>query len=271
MNNLLKRSLTGLVFVIVVVGAIVINKWFFLILFLGIIVLGMNEFYNLVSKKNISAQKISGIIIGVSVFVSNYFYAQTVVDYKIFFVLILLIVSVFIIELYRKKENPFLNIAYTIIAVVYIAIPFSLVNYIVFLNSSIIYNFHLLLGFLLLTWLYDSFAYVFGVSFGKHRLFERISPKKSWEGFFGGMLMSILSAYLISIIFKDIEFVQWLIVSLIASIFGTFGDLTESMLKRSVNIKDSGNILPGHGGILDRFDAVLLSLPIFFIYLQLIS
>ncbi len=271
MNNLIKRSLTGLVFVVVVVGAIAINKWLFLILFLGIIVLGMNEFYNLVSQKNINVQRINGIIIGVSVFISNYFYAQSLIGSKIFLVVIFLVVSVFIIELYRKKEKPFINIAYTIIAVLYIAVPFSLVNYIVFLNSSTIYNSHLLLGFLFLTWSYDSFAYVFGVSFGRHRLFERISPKKSWEGFLGGVLLSLLTAYIISLFFKDLEFRQWIFVSIIASIIGTFGDLTESMLKRSENVKDAGNILPGHGGILDRFDAVLLSLPIYFIYLQLIS
>ncbi|MEA3316396.1 MAG: phosphatidate cytidylyltransferase [Bacteroidota bacterium] len=271
MNNLIKRSLTGLIFVVVVVGAIALSKYSFFILFLGLIVLGMNEFFNLIVNNDNKFQKILGIILASIVFISNYIYAQEIVDSRIFLIIIVLVIMVFIVELYLQKELPFSNIANTIIAVLYIAVPFSLINYMVFRNSNIEYNSHLILGFLFLTWSYDSFAYLFGVSFGKHRLFERISPKKSWEGFIGGIILSIFTAYIVSLFFQDLQFVQWVIVSLIASIGGTFGDLTESMLKRSVNIKDSGNILPGHGGILDRFDAVLVSLPLFYVYLQLLN
>ncbi len=157
MNNIIKRILTGLVFVIIVVGAIVVNKWLFLFLFLGIIGLGMNEFYNLISQKNINTQKIFGISIGAAVFAFSYYYVQNLINNKIFLLLILFVLGVFVAELYRKKENPFTNIAFTIMAILYIAVPFTLVNYIVFANSPINYNPNLLLGFLFLIWSYDSF------------------------------------------------------------------------------------------------------------------
>jgi len=119
--------------------------------------------------------------------------------------------------------------------------------------------------------MYDTSAYIFGISFGKHRLFERISPKKSWEGFIGGTICSLGFAYLLSIFFMNISLVDWIAITLIIIVFGTFGDLVESLFKRSINCKDSGKILPGHGGILDRFDAVLISAPIVFTYFVIIN
>jgi phosphatidate cytidylyltransferase len=109
------------------------------------------------------------------------------------------------------------------------------------------------------------------MTFGKHRLFERISPKKSWEGSIGGAIIACLSAYIISLFFKELTTIQWLILAPIVIFSATYGDLAESLFKRSINIKDSGDILPGHGGILDRFDSVFLSAPIIFVYLQLIN
>lgn len=120
-------------------------------------------------------------------------------------------------------------------------------------------------------WANDTGAYLFGVKLGKHRLFERHSPKKSWEGFIGGIFTSVLVGYIISYYFTDYAFYHWLIMAFIISCFGTLGDLVESMFKRSIEIKDSGKILPGHGGLLDRFDGLLLSAPVIFVYLYLIT
>ncbi|GAI59219.1 unnamed protein product, partial [marine sediment metagenome] len=128
----------------------------------------------------------------------------------------------------------------------------------------------ILLGFFILFWVSDTAAYLFGVSFGKHRLFKRISPRKSWEGLLGGAFIALITAYLLSLYFKDLRLPDWIIIAFIVVIIGTFGDLVESMYKRSLGLKDSGRILPGHGGILDRFDGVLLASPIVFTYLQLI-
>lgn len=117
-------------------------------------------------------------------------------------------------------------------------------------------------------WINDTGAYIIGVSFGKHRLFERVSPKKSWEGFFGGALAALAAGYVFSVFIPDLTLVQWLLFSQIVVVFGTFGDLIESLLKRTIGTKDSGNILPGHGGFLDRFDSMLLAAPVIFIYLS---
>jgi phosphatidate cytidylyltransferase len=130
-------------------------------------------------------------------------------------------------------------------------------------------HYGIVLGFFLLIWLNDTGAYFIGSLIGKHKLFERISPGKTWEGSAGGTLFALLTAWGLSYIFPQIDRTHWLILAIITVVTGTLGDLVESMLKRSLGIKDSGNILPGHGGMLDRFDAVLLSAPFVFVYLAL--
>ncbi|MEA3446707.1 MAG: phosphatidate cytidylyltransferase, partial [Bacteroidota bacterium] len=188
------------------------------------------------------------------------------------FLLILLPLSllIFVIELYRKHSHPFSNIAITLLGPAYIFLPFALFSGLVFFNENTNYNPDILLGLFILIWIYDSGAYIFGVSFGKHRLFERISPKKSWEGLIGGVVSALLVAWLISGWLVTITLTDWFAITIIVIVAGTYGDLAESMLKRSLGVKDSGNIMPGHGGILDRFDAVLLASPLVFTYLELI-
>jgi phosphatidate cytidylyltransferase len=128
-----------------------------------------------------------------------------------------------------------------------------------------------MLGFLLILWLNDTGAYLIGSWIGKHKLFERISPKKTWEGSMGGAFMALLTSWGMALLVKGIPLWQWISIGLIIVIFGTLGDLVESMLKRSLGIKDSGTILPGHGGILDRFDALLLAVPFVFVFLAIFS
>lgn len=268
MSNLVQRTITGLVFLVVVVGAISLGKVSFFILLELIIIGAMYEFYTLAEKKKYKPLKIYGIIIGTIVFAANYLFINEIIDSRIFLMIIPIVISIFIIELYRKSENVFVNIGFTLLGILYIAVPLSFANYIVIINHT--YNSHLLLGFLFLMWSYDTLAYVFGVSFGKHRLFERISPKKSWEGFIGGAISSIGIAFIISLFFSELSFLHWALMSVMVSVFGTYGDLVESSFKRNIDEKDSGNLLPGHGGILDRFDAVLFTLPIFYVYLQFI-
>jgi phosphatidate cytidylyltransferase len=139
-------------------------------------------------------------------------------------------------------------------------------------NSTTIecsYTYEILLIYFLLIWANDTGAYLFGVSIGKHKIFPRISPKKSWEGFFGGLFFTAIVAWAISLYFHNITFAHWLVIGLLSAIIGVFGDLVESMLKRSIDVKDSGKFLPGHGGVLDRFDSVFLSAPIVFAYLKI--
>jgi phosphatidate cytidylyltransferase len=178
---------------------------------------------------------------------------------------------IFLIELYRKLPNPFTNIAFTFFGLMYIAIPFSLLNY--FPNPNLMpetYHPELLLGFFFLVWMNETGAYLVGSAIGKHRLFERISPKKTWEGTLGGGVLSMLTGLLISRYFIQIGTLDWLVISLIVVIFTSYGDLFESMFKRSINAKDSGRLLPGHGGILDRFDGVIMAAPFVFVYLIIV-
>lgn len=268
MSNLVQRTVTGIVFLAVVIGAMVFNKISFFILFELIVIGAMYEFYTLAEKKKFNPQKVYGIVIGAGLFAANYFYVNNLFDVKCFLLFIPIVVSVFIIGLYRKSEYVFVDVGFTLLGVLYIAVPFSFANYIVLQDKA--YDFQLLIGFFILMWSFDSLAYVFGVSFGKHRLFERISPKKSWEGFIGGLISNIGMAYLISLLFQNLTFVQWAGLSVLISVFGTYGDLVESSFKRNIDEKDSGSLLPGHGGVLDRFDAVLFTLPLFYVYLQLL-
>jgi phosphatidate cytidylyltransferase len=175
----------------------------------------------------------------------------------------------FVIELFRKQEQPFTNIAYSVLGVVWIVLPFSLVNRISFMHAD---GKFILLAIFIFVWVYDTFAYCIGTVWGRHRLAERISPKKSWEGTAGSALITMGLTFFMPKIFVDFPFTdsQWMIFAAIIVVAATMGDLTESLFKRQLLVKDSGNILPGHGGVLDRFDSILFVIPFIIIYLILI-
>jgi len=172
------------------------------------------------------------------------------------------------IKLYKKFERkPFTNIAFTFLGIFYVAVPFALLNIAVF-DDNRAYNFEIMMGCLFILWASDTGAYFAGTFLGKRKLFERISPKKSWEGFFGGALLALIFAYGLSIYLHTLSVFQWMVVAIIIIVGGTFGDLVESLLKRSIEIKDSGNSIPGHGGFLDRFDGLFISAPFIVAYLE---
>jgi len=271
LSNFLLRTISGTLFVISIIGSLIIGKITFLVVFGGILALSMFEFYQLSLKARIKPQIFLGILIGLMLFIGTYLYASGVLEGLYFTGFIPIIMSIFIIELYRNHRRPFHNIAYTYLGILYIAIPISLFNFIVFGSSSTNYMFsyEILLSYFLLIWANDTGAYLFGVSIGKHRIFPRISPKKSWEGFFGGLIFTTIVALAISRYFHNITFAHWLMIGLISAIIGVFGDLVESMFKRSLEVKDSGKFLPGHGGVLDRFDSVFISAPIVYAYLKI--
>ncbi len=267
MNNFVQRTITGIVFVAVVVSAIVTNQIFFSSLFFIITILGLYEFYKLwrIGGKELSMYL--GIALGGLTYIGLVAVSIHVIEAELLLLLIPLVVGIFIVELYRNRHFPFENIALTLLGSLYIAVPFGLLNFLYLPDNNRIYL--LLLAYFVLLWLNDTFAYLFGMTLGKHRLFERISPKKSWEGSIGGGLTTIVVTWILSTIETSIPFIHWAVIALIIVVIGTLGDLVESMMKRSLNCKDSGNILPGHGGILDRFDAVLLSAPVIFVYVEL--
>lgn len=269
MNNFFKRTLTAGAFVAVLLGCTFYNQLSFSILFLVVAVLGLLEFYSLAEKANAKPLKIIGTTIGALFFITNSLVCMNLVNMQVLLLFIPILFVVFLVELFLEKDNPFANIAFTVLGIFYVALPFSLLNYI--LTYSGTYSYQLLFGIFFILWSNDSGAYLAGVTMGKHKIFPRVSPKKSWEGSIGGTIASFIVAYIISGWYTSIHFIDWMVIAAILVIMGTLGDFVESLFKRSVNIKDSGNILPGHGGILDRFDSLIMAIPFVFAYLFVIK
>lgn len=271
MSPFLKRTLTGSVFVLVIIGSILLGRISFLLVFLALSTACLLELYYIMLKARLRPQVLYGLLLGVVIFVINYLYATKLIDAFIFLGIIPLVISLFIVELFRNQNKPLVNIAGTLFGLIYITLPFSLLNYFVldFSLNRIFYNTEFLLGFFVLIWANDTGAYIFGISFGRHKMFPRVSPKKSWEGLIGGFFTTALVAWVLSLAFYQTHVTHWLAIGFISAVMGVFGDLVESMFKRSIGIKDSGKFLPGHGGLLDRFDAVLLAAPIVYVYLEM--
>lgn len=265
MNNFFQRLITGTIFVSVMLGAVVFGPVSFILLFSVITFLGVWEFLSLASKDTLVPQKILGALTGTALFLISSLGAFGQIDFAYLYLIIPLMFVIFISELFAGKEKPFYNIAFSLLGIIYVALPMSLLPLISFKSGA--YSSHILLGILFLLWSSDTGAYLFGVKFGKHRLFEKVSPKKSWEGSLGGTCCALLVAYLMAGYFSELSVSSWVILALIIVVFGTLGDLIESLFKRSIHVKDSGTILPGHGGILDRFDGLIFAVPFIFVYL----
>lgn len=268
MNDLLKRTLTGAVYVASVLAAICFNPIISSIYFGIIGLIALSEFYNVAKNKYQISNSILAYLTAIALYTTVALYSFNI-DFKLpLLISVVLVIANFIAALYQKNEEPFTSIAFLICGLIYIILPISTTNLIIQYNSE--FQPLLLLSVFILAWCNDSFAYLTGVKFGKHRLFERHSPKKSWEGFVGGFLFTIIAGIVISKFSNIFAIQHWIVISIIVSFVGTLGDLVESMFKRQMGVKDSGKILPGHGGILDRFDILFIVLPIVWVYLELI-
>ncbi len=263
------RAITAFFFTIVMLASL-LNKYTFTGFYLVLSIVALLEFYKIVKIGGIRPHRNVGVLASIVIYCLNAAYYFFQFELKYLLLIVPLIFSVFILELYKKNKIPFANISFTFVGFIYVTIPFCFFFSLGFLADFNEYNFHLPLAFLLLLWASDTGAYLFGRKLGKHKLFERHSPKKSWEGFFGGVLTSLLVSFAISYQFTEIPPLVWAGMAVLITAFGTIGDLVESMLKRSLDVKDSGTFLPGHGGFLDRFDGLLISAPIVFVYLYLI-
>lgn len=272
MKKLITRTITGIVLVVVILAAILVSEYSFAVLFLLILIGGLIEFANLYKQSDIEPNKWLMYLISFVLFGTSFFVAKGLIGAKYFLGMFSLFLVIMAAELYRKKPKPIENIAVTIFSIVYMAIPLALINFLVFpeILPGHVYYPKLLIALFILIWTHDSGAYLFGVSMGKHRLFERISPKKSWEGAIGGTITAIIAAVIIAGYIPEIQLIHWIAISILTTLSSTFGDLTESMFKRYFQIKDSGHIFPGHGGILDRFDSILFAVPIVVLYLKII-
>ena len=274
-NNFVQRTITGVLFVAILIGCILYSAISFGTLFVVISALTIYEFSQLVNRtEGISVNKTITMLGGAYLFLAVMGFCIDASDSKIFIPYVLLLLYLLISELYLKKNSPILNWAYAMFSQLYIGLPFAMLSILAFHKDpygEVSYNPILPLSIFIFLWLNDTGAYCVGSLIGKHRLFERISPKKSWEGSIGGGIVAIGASFILAYYFPIMPMWQWAGLALVVVIFGTWGDLTESLLKRQLQVKDSGSILPGHGGMLDRFDSALMAIPAAVVYLYALT
>lgn len=271
MSNFWLRVFTGLILTSAIIASLLSGFVFFSALFFVFSMIGLYEFYRMATPKVKKRHYFSPMMAGALLYIICALTASGVLAFAWLEFMIPVAAYFFMVELYKNRENPFQQIGLTVLGIVYIALPFSLLNYMAFMPNEV-YNYELVLGCFIFLWVSDSGAYLVGRRFGKHKLFERISPGKTIEGSVGGIVLALLISYfVVARLFYTLSPVDWLVVSAIVSISGIYGDLIESLLKRSVDRKDSGSLLPGHGGVLDRFDSLILSAPLVYAYIRLIA
>lgn len=279
MKDFPKRTLTALIFGVVMIGGVLWNQISFMILTSLMCAGCLWEYFGMIgSVQTYPAEKKYGYRIfytltGFLFFVILMFSANQIIDNLFLYLLILILSLIFLTEIFSGGKRNFQNSALNITGIIYIALPLGLLHNItgLFERNQDWHQGQIILGMLLLVWTNDTMAYIIGSQTGKHKMAPAISPKKSWEGFFGGMIFSIAAGYILSVFVQLLTVTDWIIIALIMSVIGTVGDLFESMLKRNLNLKDSGNLLPGHGGLLDRFDAFIFSIPFVFVYIKLFA
>lgn len=278
MKDVLIRIATGVLFIGVVIGCISWNQYSTAALFFVFSMIGTFEFYRILEKNELSHNLRYGLITNAWIYgvLTLVFIGE--LDFHLISLCIPMVIILVLLELFSDDNIPYQNISSTLFATFYITLPFACLNYLSF-NKEIYdtigldQGWSLLAGYFIILWTNDSMAYVSGRLLGRTKLFERVSPKKTWEGFIGGVVFAVLAAYLFAL-FTGVDnehIYKWIVMSVIIGVLGTLGDLSESLLKRSGDVKDSGSILPGHGGVLDRFDGILLSAPLVLVYLLYIG
>lgn len=278
LKNLVVRTLSGAVLLGVVLAAALLGKYAYGALLLVIVSVGLAEFYRLAKASGTQPQVNMGTFAGVILFCTSFHIFEQLYDgyplsmeliVGLLLSLLLYLFLIFVVEVFRAKEHPLRNVAVTIMSLIYVSLPMSLMLFIPLMLGGGVWRAEAFLFYLFIVWGNDVFAYLVGVSIGRHRMCERISPKKSWEGFVGGVLGAMAMGALGNVVVGG-GYALWLGLAAIVAISSVLGDLVESMFKREAGVKDSGNIMPGHGGILDRFDALLVSIPFAFIYLMIV-
>jgi phosphatidate cytidylyltransferase len=265
--NLRQRVIAGVIGVIILLTASASGHWGFLAAFLLLNYLSLREFYRLVRQDGHLPLSDFGSFAGCLLLVLTFLFYEQILPRTYFFIMFPVLALIFFIKLYQSEQKPFISIAFTFLGIFYIAVPLSLLVVCAYHPGQ--YSWQIVIGYLLLLWGSDTGAYFAGKSLGKTPLFPRISPKKTWEGSIGGAILSLTVATIVSFYFSDLKLWQWLGMSGIIVVTGNLGDLTESLFKRSLSVKDSGSSIPGHGGFLDRFDGFLLSLPFVTAFLEL--
>ncbi|WP_418513824.1 phosphatidate cytidylyltransferase [Corallibacter sp.] len=270
MKEILTRSFAGLVYILLLLAAF-LNEHALIILFFIFGLIALAEFKKLIEYKSF----LPFILFSILYFVFGYW--QLVLNSatglseatQILQVITIFVQLLLIKDLFTKKNIPlFISNRFTL-TTFYISSSFVFLTLIA--NYPNGYNPEILLGSFILVWTNDTFAFLVGKNFGKQKLFEKISPKKTVEGFLGGLFFACVASYFIANFTDTLNFTNWLILSIIISVFGTLGDLIESKFKRQANVKDSGFIMPGHGGLLDRLDSIIFAAPFIYLFLRVIQ
>lgn len=269
MKNLIQRTLTGILFVAVIVAAICVHPLLFAGVFSLVVGAVIHEFYSMSGYEGAAWQRWLGIVSGMYLFIASALYAGNYTGNEIYLPYIILILALFVSGLYARNANPVTQWGLVLFSQCYCAGLLSLLCFIPYMASPVYNSLPVLMIFIFI-WLNDTGAYLVGSSFGKRRLFQRISPLKSWEGFWGGLTVVVITSLVFSRFHTEIAWYYWLFFAVITVVSATFGDLLESLIKRTYGVKDSGNMLPGHGGVFDRFDSVMLASPAAYVFFKLI-
>ena len=280
MNNFIARTITGILFVATIVVCF-LNPTAMIFLFALVTGLTVWEFTGLVNDRpGVAVNRFISTVAGVYFFLAMAGTCSGFTSSTVFIPYLITIIYLLVAELYAKQEDPIHDWAYTMMSQMYVVLPFSLLNMLAFRAApeGIMYVYTLPLSVFVFLWVNDTGAYCCGSLFGKHKLFPRVSPGKSWEGSIGGGIFVLVAAALVWYLTDVYDMNptgmgmwEWMGLGLTVVVFGTWGDLVESLFKRTLGIKDSGNILPGHGGMLDRFAASLLAIPAAVVYLFTIT
>ncbi len=271
MNNFTKRLVFGSIYVAILAFGILYSKISFISLFFVLMLVTLYEFMSIIKLKSIFPYIISFFLFVFANIINVKDIPSRILSEYAGIALFLSFFAAFISILFAKKDEVVSHLGRIFLTIIYIAVPFTLIAQIPFINNEFAFVNTTILGVFILVWVNDTFAYLIGKNFGKRKLLERISPNKTVEGFIGGMIFTFIGGYVLSLFFTKMSMVNWLAFSAIVSTFGVLGDLIESMFKRQGNVKDSSNFIPGHGGFLDRLDSVIFAAPFIFIYLLIIS
>jgi phosphatidate cytidylyltransferase len=270
LKNITQRTVSGILYLIIIIGSLFLGGFAFGAVFLLMGLLALVEYYSMNGLTGFSLNTIHGLFAGTVIYILAFLIASQVIELRYLSLIVLIPVLLFILTLYLQRPGFTKNLPLILLGVCYIFIPLALMQYLAFpLGNGHLYTHRIVLGILILVWINDTGAYITGITLGRHKLIPRISPKKSWEGLIGGTLLTFLPALWMNRFMGMLSLPDWMVLAAIVSVFGVYGDLAESLMKRIAGIKDSGNLIPGHGGVLDRMDSILFVMPVSAVYLLL--
>lgn len=273
LSNLITRTIAGAVYIALIVGSLLLGNVSFGLLCMIILIFSMDEYFKLIKRIKISTDALTSILMAAALMLILILYKNDLVGSNWLYLPPLLVLLTLMSQVFKKHRNPVQSVALTSFSYLYLLLPMACLYMLGFYSGSWSnqFNYEVVLGLFILNWASDTGAYLVGSAIGKTKLLERISPKKTIEGSLGGLVVTVGIAFLLSTYFHQVTTLDWIVIALIVVFFGTSGDLFESLLKRKAEVKDSGKLIPGHGGMLDRFDSIYFSAPAVFVYLGLIS